>query len=214
MQAMPTDVTPGLQIRELTCSRGERLLFEGLSFAITPGTGLHVIGPNGSGKTTLLRTLCGLGAPDGGRILWQGADTREYRPEFLRQVAFVGHAHGVKEDLTLFENLAFARALAVPADPYRPRDALARVGLAGFEEELAGTLSAGQRRRLALARLLVIRATVWILDEPFNALDGDGIEAVEALIAAHLAHGGLVVLTSHQPLQSLRDRVDQLRLAS
>jgi heme exporter protein A len=178
--------------------RHDRTLFDALSFTLNDGEILQVEGANGSGKTSLLRMLCGLVQPDEGMILWDGADIGEDRAEFLTEALYIGHAHGVKEELTPRENLRFAQALG-PAGHTSTEAALARVGLYGYEDVPARMLSAGQRRRVALARLLVRAARLWVLDEPFTALDRVGRELVETLLAAHIERGGLAVLTTHQP---------------
>ncbi len=159
---------------------------------------LHVHGPNGSGKTTLMRILCGLALADEGEVHWRGRDIRDCAPEYRRELLYVGHANGVKLELTALENLRFARALgAQPAELDLER-VLERLQLEGFEETPARALSAGQQRRLALARLLACRARLWILDEPFAALDRSGQDMLEALLDEHLGSGGLAVLSSHQ----------------
>ncbi len=187
-----------LSAQGLCCVRHDRRLFDALSFTLRDGEILQVEGANGSGKTSLLRMLCGLVQPDEGAILWDGADIQDARAEFLADVIYIGHAHGVKEELTARENLRFAQALG-PAGHTSIETALDRVGLYGYEDVPARALSAGQRRRVALARLLVRAARLWILDEPFTALDRAGRELVEALLAAHIEGGGLAVLTTHQP---------------
>lgn len=186
----------------LSCFRGDRLLFSGLDFALGPGRALHLRGPNGSGKTTLLRVLCGLTLPEAGEIHWLG----EPRPPRTGAVlGYVGHSDGIKLELSPRENLAMARALSGGAPGGAPggdiEAALASFGLAGFADVPCRTLSAGQRRRIALARLLLGGARVWILDEPFTALDTRAAATLYALIEGHLAEGGGVLLTSHHPLE-------------
>jgi heme exporter protein A len=186
---------------DLACSRGERRLFEGLAFELQRGEWLHVKGENGSGKTTLLRTLIGLSSPDAGEIRWQGRHTRDNAVEYRRAFVYLGHQAGLKEDLTPLENLRLALALdGFAADDEHLLDALRRMGLHGREDLAARHLSAGQKRRVLLARLLLRPADLWVLDEPFTALDKPAVEMLSALIATHLEGGGLAVLTSHQPI--------------
>ncbi len=200
---------------DLACERGERLLFAALSFRVEPGTCLHVVGENGAGKTSLLRIVCGLLAPTAGEVRWRGTPTRRLREAFWGELAYVGHLNGVKDDLTAAENVRFAAAIAGRACGQEDaRAALRALGLAGFEDRPARTLSQGQRRRVALARLQsAAAATLWVLDEPYTALDARGAAVLNALIGGHLARGGIVMLTTHQPVD-LPGRVERLELAA
>lgn len=190
-----------LEAISLQCIRGERELFNNLSFALDSGEMLLVSGPNGAGKTSLLRLLCGLSPPASGQILWQGEPVRVQRSKYCRRMTYLGHHNGVKEELTPLENLRVATGVAgVDAGEGKLHAALDRVGLAGYEELPAKLLSQGQKRRVALARLLLADARLWILDEPLAALDVQAVVLVEEMLAAHLADGGLAVLTTHQPL--------------
>jgi len=202
-----------LEVTDLECQRGERLLFTGLSFVVAPGTCLHVAGPNGAGKTSLQRILCGLLQPAAGEVRYKGENIRRLREEYWQALAYVGHHNGVKDDLTAEENVNFAAGLAGRiAHRDEVRHALAAVGLAGFEAQLARHLSQGQKRRVALARLfLAAQAPVWILDEPFTALDVRGVVALSDLIAEHLAREGIVILTTHQEVP-IAGRVEKLVL--
>ncbi len=188
---------PLLEARQLSCRRDERLLFTDLSFILHNGEILLLEGSNGSGKTSLLRILCGFRQADGGELLWQGrsAETADYRAA----LAYVGHADGSKKELTVLENLLFWQALHTAGD-YSLEQALHKVQLSGFEDNLIHTLSAGQKRRLSLARLLINAYPLWVLDEPFTSLDRQGIELIEQLIADQVAGGGAVILTSHHDL--------------
>lgn len=194
-----------LQVAKLECRRGDRLLFSGLDFDAGPGTLLHVRGRNGSGKTTLLRTLCGLYTQDSGDVNWKGESIRTLAEDYRRDLLYFGHLNGIKGDLTGVENLRLAATLdGDAADLDAVWEALARIGLKGFEDLPTRMLSQGQKKRVALARLILSRAALWILDEPFTALDVDAVSVLQGLIADHVARGGMVVLTTHQavPLTS------------
>jgi heme exporter protein A len=188
-----------LKVSGLACSRGERRLFTDVGFSLDPGEWLHVQGENGAGKTSLMRLLVGLSPADAGEIRWRGepAPSVEYR----RDLIYLGHHAAVKEDLTPLENLLLAAALdGVGLDQRGALAALIRLGLRGREELPVRVLSAGQKRRVLLARLLTRPAVIWVLDEAFNALDVAAVTLLGELIAEHLAAGGMAVLTSHQPL--------------
>lgn len=189
-----------LEVAHLTCQRGERTLFTDLSFTLSAGELLQVAGPNGSGKTSLLKLLCGLTPPLEGTIRWQ--DTPARGEDFRHNLLYIGHQNAVKEDLTALENLRIATDFAgEPLSDAQALAALARMGLAGREHLPAKVLSQGQKRRVTLARLLVSRAPLWILDEPLTALDVRAVELIQLRLAEHLAQQGMVVLTTHQPLQ-------------
>ncbi len=202
-----------LEVVELECRRGDRLLFSGLSFTLEPGTLLHVRGRNGSGKTTLLRTLCGLLTPDGGDILWNGENVRRLGEDFHRETLYFGHLNGIKSDLTACENLTVSAIL--DGDRAQESDILAaldRMGLAGFEDLPTKMLSQGQKKRVALARLLLSKAPLWILDEPFTALDLEAIDRLQKLIAGHVAAEGLTILTTHQEVPLTSGQIRRLHL--
>jgi heme exporter protein A len=192
-----------LEAHQLECTRGDRRLFSGLSFSLGRGHLLRVAGANGSGKTSLLRIMCGLVAPSAGEMRWQGRPIRTQREEYSRNLVFIGHLNALKDDLTALENLQVAAALGGRlADAGRMLAALERFGVAHCAELPAKVLSQGQRRRVALARLaLAPAAPLWILDEPFSALDVAAVMELERLLASHLASGGMVVLTTHQEVQ-------------
>ena len=201
-----------LEARDLACSRGGATLFRDVSFGITPGEWLALRGPNGSGKTTLLRCVAGLTRADAGEVLWDGRSTRGSPAAFHAQLLYSGHAAGVKDDLSAAENLRDdLRLRAVPAPEDALRDALARVGLDTRRHLPARRLSAGQRRRIGLARLALDPAPLWLLDEPFTALDDEGQRLFGALLERHLADGGLALIATHHPVAPAPAR--ELRLA-
>ena len=188
-----------LAVTGLSCTRGERPLFADVAFSLASGEWLHVQGGNGSGKTSLMRILIGLSPPEAGEIRWRGelAPSAEYRNDLM----YLGHHAAIKEELTPLENLRLASGLdGRVLDDKGALSALIRVGLRGREELPVRVLSAGQKRRVLLARLLTRPAKLWVLDEAFNALDVGAVAMLGDLIAEHLGQGGLAVLTSHQPL--------------
>jgi heme exporter protein A len=200
-----------LSAQGLTCVRGERPLFSGLDLAVGAGEWLHVRGENGVGKTSLLRLLAGLAQAAAGEILWGGQPIGQVDEEYRRNLLFLGHHGALKEELTALENLEFAAAL--DGAQLSEREALAalhRFGLKGREELPVRFLSAGQKRRVLLARLLTRKATLWVLDEPFTALDTKAVDMLAALIGEHLAGGGMAVLTSHQAMPIPGGKVLQL----
>ena len=194
------DDAPLLEARGLRCERDERLLFEALDFRLRAGEVLQVAGPNGSGKTTLLRALAGLSSRVSGELLWRGQSLEAARWEFLRESLFIGHEPAVKPGLSPRENLRWHAALWQRTSGHGIDAVLARLGLARCMDTPAQHLSAGQRRRIALARLLLSPARLWILDEPFTAIDLDCVAQIEELVAAHAREGGAVLLTTHHRL--------------
>jgi heme exporter protein A len=194
---MQTKSTHTLEGTGLSCIRDDRVLFEGLDFELVSGRVLLLEGKNGSGKTSLLRILCGFREPDAGEINWCGDAVKD--SQFYAEMAYVGHLDGVKKELTVFENLRMSVALS-NSGRYSINEALAKVHLAGYDDVLVQALSAGQKRRLSLARLLVTENVLWILDEPFTSLDKQGIALIETLMAEHCGHGGMIVLTSHHDI--------------
>ncbi|PWB42099.1 MAG: heme ABC transporter ATP-binding protein CcmA [Rhodocyclales bacterium] len=201
-----------LEASNLECVRGEKSLFRGLSFRLDPGACLLVQGANGSGKTSLLRMLCGLSPPASGEIRWNGEPIGKLAEDYRGELLYCGHAGAVKDDLTALENARISVALAgTPVDDAAAQDALRRLGLKGREHLPARVLSAGQKRRVALTRLLLEKRRLWVLDEPLTALDRAAVENLCGIVDAHLAGGGLAVLTSHQDLP-LAGRVEHLRL--
>jgi heme exporter protein A len=187
---------PTLEAHALECIRDDRTLFSNLAFRLESGQALILEGRNGSGKTSLLRILCGIRLPDAGTVTWGDTDISKLGPDYHVHTSYVGHRDGIKLDLTPLENLAMARALGKPSDITLDA-ALEKVDLFGYEDVLTRNLSAGQQRRLALARLLVTDSLLWILDEPFTSLDTHGIKVIEHLFDQHTAHGGMLAVTSH-----------------
>ena len=196
----PRSAAVCLQAIDLECVRGERLLFEGLNFVLRAGEAGLVEGPNGSGKTTLLRTVCGLIQPETGEIRWCDTTIDADRLLFQSQLHYLGHATGIKEELSARQNLLAHVALrGGGAAAVLP--ALRRVGLEDLADVAARSFSAGQRRRLALARMLCTPAALWVLDEPFTALDRAGVGLVQELVEEHCAGGGMALVSSHQQVQ-------------
>jgi heme exporter protein A len=191
---------PLLQVSAMRCERDERLLFESLDFSVDCGEILQVFGPNGSGKTTMLRALAGISARCEGEIRWRGEPRDKVRFEFRRESLYVGHDAGIKLSLTPIENLRWHCSLWGRTREISLEQALCDVGLEACLEMPAQNLSAGQRRRVGLARLLLSPALLWILDEPFTAIDQQGVSQLEGLIQAHAQGGGAVLLTTHHQL--------------
>ncbi|WP_252106864.1 MULTISPECIES: cytochrome c biogenesis heme-transporting ATPase CcmA [unclassified Halomonas] len=201
-----------LQARQLACERDDRWLFDGLDVMLESGEILRVEGPNGSGKTTLLKILSGQLDDYDGALEFNGQPLRACRDTFLANLLYLGHAPGVKAGLTPLENLAWYQALGGEApDEAACERALNDAGLAGFEDTPAGRLSAGQNRRVALARLTLTPRALWVLDEPFTALDREGVAMLERRLSHHAKAGGSVIITTHHALGGLQ-RVRRLRL--
>ena len=199
--SFPATSTSVLEARALTCIRGERELFSVLDLQVFAGQCLHIRGENGVGKTSLLRLLTGLTSPESGEVLWSGHSIKEEASEYHNKLLFLGHRDALKEDLSAIENLRLYAA--IDGITLSEQDAFAslwRFGLKGREDLPVNCLSAGQKKRVLMARMLTRGAQVWILDEPFNALDTHAVQELQDLIAEHLRGNGLVVLTSHQPL--------------
>ncbi|WP_144186603.1 heme ABC exporter ATP-binding protein CcmA [Elioraea rosea] len=188
-----------LQAEDLAAARGGRSIFAGVSFTLTSGMALTLTGPNGAGKTTLLRLLAGLGRIVGGRLLWNGADALADRAAHARRLTLVGHQDAIKTAFTVEEALAHEARIA-GVDPAHAGAAMVALGLSHLGSAPIRILSAGQRRRVALARLPLARRTLWLLDEPTVALDHAGVAALGAVMAAHRAAGGIIIASSHLPL--------------
>ena len=191
-----------LEVSNLACSRGDHRLFSGLSFVLHPGQIMQVQGANGSGKTSLLRTLCGFLMPDEGTISWRGEDVRDLDEEYYAEMMYLGHLNAIKDELSALENLRISAGLSgIELSEKEALQVLRRMGLRGREMLPTKVLSQGQRRRVALARLLASDARLWILDEPLPPLDVGAVALIQELIAEHLAQQGMVIFTTHQPLQ-------------
>ena len=204
-----------LEALDLECARGQRPLFRGLTFDVPSGQMLWVLGPNGSGKTTLLRLLCGLLRPESGIVRWKGEDVRGAPDGLHEDLLYLGHAPAVKDDLSSRENLRFGLAqTGIGITPGEADAALDEFGLAGLEAAPTRTLSQGQKRRAALSRLALGAAkALWILDEPFTALDAQAVQLVQAHLARQLTRGGCVVFTSHHEVELAGHAVTRLQLA-
>lgn len=189
-----------LELRQLQCERDERILFSGLNLNCFSGDVVQIIGANGSGKTTLLRALAGISGDYLGEIFWRGRAVSENAWEYSADLLYLGHLPGIKKGLTPLENLRWYGAMAGDCSDSVLKDSLRKVGLYGYEDTPCYQLSAGQLRRVALARLHMSRATLWILDEPFTAIDKAGVGHLEERLTSHAAAGGIVLLTSHQDL--------------
>jgi heme exporter protein A len=202
-----------LEVSGLECVRGERRLFAGVGFRLDAGQLLYLQGANGCGKTSLLRILCGLAPAAAGEVRWRGAASGRLGPDYRRELCYLGHHNAIKDELSPLENLLAGARLADQAlDEGGALDALEQMGLAGRAELPCRYLSQGQKRRVALARLGFDRRALWLLDEPYVALDAQAIDVVAGLIGAHLQRGGLAVLTTHQAVRVAAASVHELRL--
>lgn len=203
-----------LEATNLACVRGSRRLFSDLNFSLAAGTLLQVTGPNGSGKTSLQRIICGLMAPESGEVKWGGANITSLGEDYSTNFIYIGHRHGVKDELTSVENLRIAAGLTgIELAEKDAARALGEIGLRGREDLPARFLSEGQKRRSALARLIASQRTLWVLDEVLASLDTAAISMVERLIDRHLSDGGMAIVTTHQPLNISSGPVQRLELA-
>lgn len=195
------DKTALLSIQDVSCVRGDRLLFENLNLTIRSGQCFHLTGPNGAGKTSLLRIICGLLPPDSGLITWQGASIGSNQG-FAKQSFYLAHKDALKSELTAIENLRFIQLLEGQVDEDSLDDALARMQILNCADLPVQALSFGQRRRLAFAKLLLVKRNLWILDEPLTGIDKSGRTLIESLCIDHLERNGSILLTHHQTLGS------------
>ncbi|MCC2522618.1 cytochrome c biogenesis heme-transporting ATPase CcmA [Vibrio coralliilyticus] len=203
-----------LEVSQLTAIRDERILFESLSFTINSGELVQIEGRNGTGKTTLLRIVTGLGDRDSGEIFWNGENIESNRDAYHQDLLFLGHQTGVKRELTAYENLRFYLNIhsRKPVDKETIYSALMKVGLVGREDVPVAQLSAGQQRRVALARLWLSDHKLWILDEPLTAIDKQGVKVLESLFLSHAEDGGIVILTTHQDMFADNRKLRKIKL--
>ena len=200
-----------LRVSHLSCSRGNKPLFADVSFALQAGQALHLEGDNGVGKTSLLRIICGLSPADAGEVCWQGKPIQQNATAFRSSLFYLGHGLSLKEELSALENLMSDAAVSGRTlSQQQALVALARMGLRGREHLPLRVMSQGQKRRTALARLLASQAPLWVLDEPFVALDAKAVDGLRGLLAEHVAHGGMVLFTSHQPVALTRTNGDSV----
>lgn len=193
------NTAPILTFSKLGCSRGGRPLFQDVDCILEAGRWLYVAGANGVGKTSLLRMVCGLAPIESGQILWNGVPIHAQRETYRQDLCYLGHLNALQESLTVKENLLFIAALGGFAPTTTQiQEVLARFGVRGRDQQLVRHLSQGQKRRVALSRLALSPARLWVLDEPFVAMDETGVRMLADLIATHLTVGGMAVLTSHQ----------------
>ena len=200
-----------LETRNLSCIRNDRQLFEDLNFSLEAGEMLVVEGPNGCGKTTLLRILTGLRLAESGQILWRGEPIDRLAGDFYEQVNYVGHHDGNKHELSCLENLRLAQSMGIPS-ALDLDDVLEQVNLYAYGDTEVGSMSAGQKRRLALARLLATDSMLWILDEPFTSLDKASMGMFAELFERHLERDGVIVITSHHDISLPTREVQRLDL--
>ena len=201
-----------LEARGLQCSRHESLLFDDLSFTVSSGEVLQIDGSNGSGKTSLLRILSGLAQADEGEVLWCNKEIQAYRSEYLQDLVYIAHANGIKMELTALENLDMTRALCTRLSKTSSEQALDLIGLLDYTDRAAANMSSGQRRRLALSRLMLSEARLWLVDEPFTSLDEDSKKVVRDMLIRHTGSGGCVIITTHEAIDWQHAKVRKIEL--
>ena len=204
-----------LTAQGLACLRGDRLLFKNVGFQLDAGGLLYVLGENGSGKSSLLRMLCGLLMPEEGVIFWDSKKVKENAENYLPNLTYIGHLNGLKDDLTALENLQIAARLAGnDASEKKMLAALTAIGIARCANLPARVLSQGQKRRVALATLWITQSKLWILDEPFAALDTASTEVLASRLGEHMANGGMTIITTHQDVLISAVSTQTLRLSN
>ena len=204
-----------LEALNVGCVRGERLLFSDVNFSLSAGSVVQLTGANGSGKTSLLRIICGLLMPTEGEIRWERTNIRSLGEEYSKSLSYVGHRNGVKEELNAIENLRISNGLAGNSlTPAAAKEALERIGLTVRDSLPVRLLSEGQRRRVALARLITSGARLWILDEVLTSLDRSAVAIMKSLIGEHLQNGGMAIIATHQELDLSAGSLQRLELAS
>lgn len=202
-----------LRTEGLECIRNDMMLFSELSLSVSNGEMLQIEGPNGSGKTSLLRILCGLAIPDEGYVYWDDQKIQDFNGEYIRHVSYVGHTNGLKAELTPLENLKISRALSISTNGASPEEAIKKFGLYGYEDMPVRKLSSGQKRRVALSRLLLSDAHLWILDEPFTSVDDNGRKFIADVLKDHMEKGGMLVMVSHEPVQITNVKITRMQLS-
>ena len=193
--------TDGLGVDKVHVWRGDRHVLKGVSVAVRPRQLLHISGPNGTGKTTLLRVICGLLRPEHGTVTWRGNSIQSARTEYQAELAYASHEPALKGDLTALENLRFAVGLKRRVTLAELRARLGVTGVGGVADLPERVLSAGQRRRVAMARVLAMKAPLWLLDEPYTNLDASGVDLVSRLLQTHVEKGGLALVVAHHDLK-------------
>jgi heme exporter protein A len=208
----PDNIIHSLEAIGLECTRNYLTLFSNLDIRIEAGEILQVQGANGSGKTSLLRILCGLALPNAGEVCWIGNNIQDLRSSYLRELNYIGHNNGIKAELTPLENIIAIQALTVQRNNISPLQALDQMGIAELKDIPVRKLSSGQRRRVALSRLLTTQASLWILDEPFTALDEPGKQLIHQLIEKHTQDKGITVIVTHEDLNIPGNKIKKLDL--